>query len=143
MAHQFVHRNPFESPYVSQLKVEIDALRKELSSKDKRSANVLNHLLTEKDREISKLKTTVQELKKKLDLEKDRSEQVELLKQQLLNAIKQESVPAEEVPIGTDDMLHSHDGPHRLLSQGGPSDIDDMNDLHPHHYGHHRDLAQV
>ena len=125
MAYKFMHQNLFESPYVSQLKEEIDALKKELTSKDKRSANVLNRLLGEKDREISTLKTMVKELKKELDLEKDRSGQVELLRIQLQSAIKQyeceqDSVPAEDVPIGTDhmnDLLHPSDGPHRVLSQ--------------------------
>ena len=125
MPRKFTHQNPFESPYVSQLKEEIEALKKELTSKDKRSTNVLNRILGEKDKEISELKETVKELKKELDLEKDRSERVELLRLQLESAIKQyecyqDSVPAEEVPIGdddTDEIVHSHDGPHRILSQ--------------------------
>lgn len=125
MAYKFMHQNLFESLYVSQLKAENDALKKELTSKDKRSANVLNRLLGEKDREISTLKMMVKELKKELDLEKDRSEQVELLRIQLQSAIKQyeceqDSVPDEDVPIGTDhtnDLLHPGDGPHRVLSQ--------------------------
>jgi uncharacterized protein YhaN len=136
---------------VNQLKVENDALKKELTIKDKRSANVLNRLLGEKDREISKLKTMVKELKKKLDLEKDRSEQVELLRLQLQSAIKQleheqDSVPAEEVPIGTDnmdDLLFPHDGPHRVLSQEISIGTDNVNNL-PHVYdGPHRALEQV
>ena len=135
MAHKSICRNQFVNPYVSQLKAEINALKRELTLKDKRSANVLNHLLRDKDEEISKLKMTVKELKKKLDLEKDRSEQVELLRLQLQSAIKQyeydqDRVPAEEVPIGTDmgDLLHrdlsqeipigtDDDGPYRGLEQ--------------------------
>ena len=117
--------------------MEIDALKKELTLKVKRSANVLKHLLGEKDEEISKLKMTVKELKKKLDLEKDRSEQVELLRLQLQSAIKQyeydqDSVPAKEVPIGTDNMDNLL---HRVLSQDIPTGTDDD--------GPHRSLEQV
>ena len=115
MPHKFTHQNSSESPCViSQLRKEINDLKKELASKQKRSTNVLNCIIGEKDKEISDLKMTVNELNKELQQEKDRSEQLELLRLQLESATKQseydqESAPAEEVPIGNfDDESQCH-----------------------------------
>lgn len=122
--HKYTHQKPWKNPHVLQLKEENDALKRELASKDKRVANVCNRLLGEKDKEIKDLRKEVKtrderinELEKQLKqgrVQRDLAEQLNLRLDAILKQQSESDIPAEDIPIGDNDI---QDVLHRPLSQ--------------------------
>lgn len=118
---------PWKSPEVLQLKSEVNklkeknsTLKKEMASKDMRSATIFKRLRREKDDEIAALKMEMQQSNKRIsELERQlKQNHVQELEHQLdVSLIQQEAeTPAEDIPIGNyDDVLEMTR--HRFLSQ--------------------------